>query len=40
VKKLGLSALVFRNVVAVTFQSTFYLEIHQNYIFLFFKNYF
>jgi len=28
------------SVVAVVFQSAFYLEMHQNYFFLFFKNYF
>jgi len=28
--------VVFRNVVAVTFQSAFYVEMHQNNVFLFF----
>jgi hypothetical protein len=32
--------VVFRNVVAVAFQSAFYVEMHQNNIFLFLKNYF
>ena len=31
---------LFRSVVAVAFQSIFYFKIHQNDIFLFFKNYF
>ena len=31
---------LFENMVVITIQSTFYLEIHQNDFFLFFKNYF
>jgi len=31
---------VFENIVAVIFQSVFHSEMHQNNIFLFFKNYF
>jgi hypothetical protein len=31
---------MFENVVTIAFQSTFYFEVHQNDIFLFFKNYF
>jgi len=31
---------MFGNVIAVAFQSVFYSEMHQNNIFLFFKNYF
>jgi hypothetical protein len=32
--------LVFESTVRVTFQNVFFLETHQNNIFLFFKNYF
>jgi hypothetical protein len=32
--------IVFGSVVVVAFQSAFYLEMHQNIFFLFFKNYF
>jgi len=31
---------VFENVVAVAFQSVFHAEMHQNDVFLFFKNHF
>jgi len=30
----------FKSLVVVAFQNVFYLKIHQNNIFLFFKNYF
>jgi hypothetical protein len=32
--------LVFENTIRVTFQNVFFLETHQNNIFLFLKNYF
>jgi len=32
--------VVFGSVIAVIFQSVFYLEMYQNNFFLFFKNYF
>jgi hypothetical protein len=31
---------MFESVVAVAFQSAFHVELHQNNVFLFFKNYF
>ena len=33
-------AILFDSVVAIAFQNVFYVEMHQNNIFLFFKNYF
>jgi hypothetical protein len=38
--KLAIAEGVFGSVVMVVFQSAFHSEMHQNNIFLFFKNYF
>jgi hypothetical protein len=42
-KSFGISYLIsslFRSVIVVAFQSVFHTEMHQNNVFLFFKNYF
>jgi hypothetical protein len=38
--RMALQSCVFESVVAVVFKRTFRVEIHQNDVFLFFKNYF